>query len=170
AGATGNLKVMFPMVATVEEVRQARAILEACRAELQAEGQPVAEEMEVGIMVEVPAAALMADRLAAEVDFFSIGTNDLIQYTLAADRCNGDVLDSGLALSDHPAIIQMIELTAASARRAEIPISLCGELAADPAWSSRLIGMGITTLSMSSSHILPLRRHISQLTVGRGAP
>jgi len=156
----GLVHLMVPMVTHVEQMVQIREIVNEEMVNLNL--QPT---LFIGAMIEVPAAVMIADELAAVCDFFSIGTNDLIQYTLAADRCNDDVLAEGLALSDHPAIARMISLTAASAKRANIPISICGELAADPAWSASLIRMGITTLSMSSRQILPIRRHIRQLTV-----
>ncbi|MDX8413290.1 MAG: phosphoenolpyruvate--protein phosphotransferase [Mariprofundales bacterium] len=156
----GKVHLMVPMVTHVEQMVQVREIVAEEMADLD-----LRPTLLIGAMIEVPAAVMIADELTAVCDFFSIGTNDLIQYTLAADRCNDYVLAEGLALSDHPAIARMISLTAASAKRANIPISLCGELAADPAWSAALIRMGITTLSMSSSQILPIRRHIRQLTV-----
>jgi len=154
----GLVHLMVPMVTHVEQMVQVRQIVDEEMAALN-----LRPPLLIGAMIEVPAAVMIADELAEVCDFFSIGTNDLIQYTLAADRGNDDVLAEGLALSDHPAIARMIKLTAASARQANIPISICGELAADPAWSAPLIRMGITTLSMSSSHILSLRRHIRQL-------
>jgi len=158
--AEGSVQLMVPMVTHVEQMIQVRQL-----ATEEMESLNLYPTLSVGAMIEVPAAVMIADELAEVSDFFSIGTNDLIQYTLAADRCDDDVFAEGLALSNHPAIARMINLTAASAKQADIPISICGELAADPAWSIALIRMGITTLSMSSGRILPLRRHIRQLNL-----
>jgi len=154
----GSVQLMVPMVTHVEQMVRVRQVVQEEMASLNL--HPV---LAIGAMIEVPAAVMIADELAKVSDFFSIGTNDLIQYTLAADRCDDDVFADGLALSNHPAIARMIQLTAESGKRADIPVSICGELAADPAWSAALIGMGITTLSMSSGMILSLRRHIRQL-------
>lgn len=163
AGAAGNLKVMFPMVATVEEVRRARGILEACRAELQAEGKAVAQQMEVGIMVEVPAAALMADHLAAEVDFFSIGTNDLSQYTLAADRTNAQVAD--LASAFHPAVLRLVQRVIQAAHEKGKWVGLCGELAGEPLAIPILLGLGLDEFSMNPPAIPIAKQVIRALTM-----
>ena len=157
AGAGRNLKLMFPMVATAAEVRAARAVLEACRAELLAEGQSVAEEMEVGIMVEVPAAALMADRLAAAVDFFSIGTNDLSQYVLAADRTNAQV--ARLASGFHPAVLRLVREVIAAAHAQGRWVGLCGELAGEPLAIPILLGLGLDEFSMNPPAI-PLAKEV----------
>jgi phosphoenolpyruvate-protein phosphotransferase len=157
AGAGRNLKLMFPMVATVAEVRAARAVLEECRAELLAEGQSVAEGMEVGIMVEVPAAALMADRLAAEVDFFSIGTNDLSQYVLAADRTNAQV--ANLASGFHPAVLRLVRDVITAAHAQGRWVGLCGELAGEPLAIPVLLGLGLDEFSMNPPAI-PLAKEV----------
>ncbi len=156
--AEGRVRMMAPMVTHVEQMAQLRTMLSE---EMDALG--LHPELPVGAMIEVPAAVMIARELAAVSDFFSIGSNDLIQYTLAADRCDDDVLADGLALSDHPAVRRMIAMSAQAAQEAGISISLCGELAADPAWSADLLRMGITTLSMSCGRILPLRRYICRL-------
>jgi phosphoenolpyruvate-protein phosphotransferase len=163
AGTGRNLKVMFPMVATVAEVRAARAVLEECRAELLAEGQPVAEGMEVGIMVEVPAAALMADHLAAEVDFFSIGTNDLSQYTLAADRTNAQV--APLATGFHPAVLRLIRDVVAAAHVQGKWVGLCGELAGEPLAVPILLGLELDEFSMNPPAIPLAKQIIRALTL-----
>jgi len=163
AGAGGNLKVMFPMVATVDEVRRARAMLEQCRAELLAEGQPVAEEMEVGIMVEIPAAAVMADHLAAEVDFFSIGTNDLSQYTLAADRTNARV--ASLATGFQPAVLRLVRDVILAAHRQGKWVGLCGELAGEPLAIPILLGLGLDEFSMNPPSIPLAKQIIRALTL-----
>jgi len=162
AGVGHNLKVMFPMVATVAEVRAARALLDECRAELLAQGQPVAE-IEVGIMVEIPAAAIMAHRLAAEVDFFSIGTNDLSQYTLAADRTNAQV--AALASAFQPAVLHLVRdvITAAHARGRWV--GLCGELAGEPLAVPILLGLGLDEFSMNPPAIPRVKQIIRALTL-----
>ncbi len=161
AGAGHNLKIMFPMVTTVAEVRAARAFLEGCRAELQAEGHPVAD-VAVGIMIEVPSAALLADHLAGEVDFFSIGTNDLSQYVMAADRTHAAVAPLADAL--HPAVLRLVRDVIAAAHARGKRVSLCGELAGDPAAIPILLGLGLDEFSMSPTAIPQARRLIRSLT------
>ena len=151
AGAGGNLKLMFPMVATLAELRAARVRLAECRAALVAEGRAVAETMEVGIMIEVPAAAVLADRFAPEVDFFSIGTNDLSQYTLAADRTNARV--SGLANALHPAVLRLVRGVVEAAHAHGKWVGVCGELAGEPLAIPVLLGLGVDELSMSAPAI-----------------
>jgi len=163
AGAGRNLKVMFPMVATIAEVRAARAMLQTCRAELLAEGQPVAERMEIGIMVEVPAAALMADRLADEVDFFSIGTNDLSQYTLAADRTNARV--ASLVSGFQPAVLRLVRDVIAAAHARGKWVGLCGELAGEPLALPILLGLGLDEFSISAPAIPLAKQIIRALTL-----
>jgi phosphoenolpyruvate-protein phosphotransferase len=163
AGVGRNLKVMFPMVATVAEVRAARAMLQACRDELLAEGQPVAAEMDVGIMVEVPSAALMADHLAAEVDFFSIGTNDLSQYTMAADRTNAQV--ATLATGFQPAVLRLVRDVIAAAHAQGKWVGLCGELAGEPLAVPILLGLGLDEFSMNPPAIPLAKQVIRALTL-----
>ena len=157
AGTGRNLKIMFPMVATVAEVRAARSVLEECRAELLAEGQAVAEKMEIGIMVEVPAAALMADHLAAEVDFFSIGTNDLSQYTMAADRANARV--APLASGFQPAVLRLVRDVIVAAHAQDKWVGLCGELAGEPLAIPILLGLGLDEFSMNPP-VIPMAKQI----------
>jgi phosphoenolpyruvate-protein phosphotransferase len=163
AGVGRNLKIMFPMVATVAELRAARMALEECRAELLAEGRPVAEEMEIGIMVEVPSAALMADRLAAEVDFFSIGTNDLSQYTMAADRTNAQV--AALATGFQPAVLRLVRDVIAAAHAQGKWVGLCGELAGEPLAVPVLLGLGLDEFSMNPPAIPLAKQVIRALTL-----
>ena len=163
AGAGRNLKVMFPMVAMVAEVRSARSMLEQCRAELLAEGKSVAEEMQVGIMVEIPAAAVMADRLAAQVDFFSIGTNDLSQYTCAADRTNAHV--AALASAFQPAVLRLVRDVIAAAHARGKWVGLCGELAGEPLAIPILLGLGLDEFSMNLPAIPLAKQIIRSLTL-----
>ena len=155
AAKHGPLSVMFPMISTVEEVRQLRERMEQVRRELDAPQVPV------GIMIEVPSAALMADRLAAHVDFFSIGTNDLTQYTLAVDRQHPEL--AGMADSLHPSVLRLVERTVAGARRHGRWVGVCGGLAGEPLGAALLAGLGVNELSMSSGDIggvkALLRRH-----------
>jgi phosphotransferase system enzyme I (PtsI) len=143
---------MFPFVTAVEEVRQARAILHEVATEL---GQEI--RVPIGVMVEVPAAALAADLLAREVDFFTIGTNDLIQYCLAVDRTDDRVSDLYEPL--HPALLRLIRLVRRAGVRQGIPVALCGEMASDPALLGLLIGLGLTEFSMTSAAI-PMAREV----------
>jgi phosphoenolpyruvate-protein phosphotransferase (PTS system enzyme I) len=160
AGAVGNLKVMFPMIVDNVEVRGAKKILEECRQELKSEGKEVGE-LEVGIMVETPAAALRAAEIAPEVSFFSIGTNDLVQYTLAADRGNERL--RRLQAADHPAVVELIGKTSEAAREAGIWVGVCGEAAADAALIPKLVELGVTELSMSAPSIPRAKRIVSEL-------
>jgi phosphotransferase system enzyme I (PtsI) len=153
ASADGPVKLLFPLVTGVEEVRQAKAILDEVRAGLLADGVPFDAHLPVGVMIETPAAVMVADALAREVDFFSIGTNDLIQYALAVDRRNGDV--AYLYQPCAPAVLRLIAEAMRAAREAGKPVSVCGEMAADPFHLPLLLGLGVRTLSMNA-HAIPV--------------
>lgn len=167
ASAAGNLKVMLPMVCSCEEVRRARAMLEEERAGLAAQGVPVAERIPLGVMIETPAAALISEELARCADFFSIGTNDLTQYTLAVDRGNPAVAELYRTASEP--VMALIRRAAASALRAGIPVGVCGESAADPALTLAYLRMGVTELSLSAGDILPMRCRIAGLRLDGAA-
>jgi phosphotransferase system enzyme I (PtsI) len=161
ASAYGNLKVMFPMISGLAEWRQAKEMLEQVREQLRLEGIPIAEKVEVGIMIEIPSAALQADRFAKEVDFFSIGTNDLVQYTLAVDRMNEKV--SYLYDYFHPAVIRLIKQVIDASERHGKWTGMCGIMAGDPLAAPLLMGLGLHEWSMSSSAIQKVKRQIVHL-------
>jgi phosphotransferase system enzyme I (PtsI) len=151
ASAFGKIKIMFPLVTGIQELRQAKTLVREIKAELDAEGLAYAPDLKIGIMIEVPAAAIIADVLAQEADFFAIGTNDLIQYSLAIDRANENV--SYLYEPLHPALLRLLKFVITSGKRAGIPVSLCGEMAADPLYSIILVGLGLEHFSMNPSSI-----------------
>ena len=161
ASAHGPLRVMFPFVTAVEEVRQARAMLREIEAEHQKGPAVLHGRVPVGVMIEVPSAALAADLLAPEVDFFTIGTNDLIQYCLAVDRTDDRVSDLYEPL--HPAVLRLIRLVRRAATRHRIPLSLCGEMASDPALVGLLVGLGLTEFSMTPAAIPMVRQVVQEL-------
>ena len=160
AARHGNLRIMFPFVSSVEQVRHARAMIAEARAELARRGEDV-PPVPVGIMIEIPAAAYTADLLAREVDFFTIGTNDLIQYCLAVDRADERV--SRLYEPVHPAILRMILMVRRAATRRRIPVSLCGEMASDPALLTLLVGLGLTEFSMTPGAIPAAKQVLAEL-------
>lgn len=161
ASAYGEVAVMFPMIVSVEEVKAARALLEQAAASLRAGGIPFDEKLEVGIMVETPAAAIISDDLARYVDFFSIGTNDLTQYTLAVDRQNASLEELGKA--SHKAVLRLIDLTIRNGHAGGCWVGICGEAAADPELIPYFVAMGVDELSMSPGKILGTRKLISTL-------
>ena len=163
AGLYGDLWVMLPLVSTVDEVRQFRAYADEVMAEMEREGVPFRRDVRLGIMIEVPGAAVIADILAREVTFFSIGTNDLIQYSLAVDRNNEHV--ASLYQPLHPAILRMLRFVIDSARAAGIEVSLCGEMAADPRYALLLVGLGLRRLSMSPRQIPEVKAWLRETTL-----
>ncbi|WP_054955523.1 phosphoenolpyruvate--protein phosphotransferase [Paenibacillus dakarensis] len=162
ASVHGNLRIMFPMIATMGEFREAKALLEEEKAKLIAEGTAVSENIQLGIMVEIPSTAVMADQFAKEVDFFSIGTNDLIQYTMAADRMNERV--SYLYQPYNPAILRLVKMVIDAAHNNGRWAGMCGEMAGDATAIPLLLGLGLDEFSMSATSILPARSQISRLS------
>ena len=163
ASARGKVGVMFPFVCCVEELREAIAALEEEKQNLKKEGEPFDADIEVGAMIEIPSAALMADELAAEVDFVSIGTNDLVQYTLAVDRVNERVAD--LFRSADPAVLRLIKHVVEASHRHGIWVGVCGEMAGDLVMTPLMVGLGVDELSVGASQLLSVRRAISRLKV-----
>ena len=161
ASQYGNLSIMFPMISSIEELREAKKILEKCKKELNQKGEKYNENIRTGIMIEVPSSALMAEHLAKECDFFSIGTNDLIQYTIAVERGNNKV--SKLYTKYHPAVLKLIEETVKGAHKAQIECGMCGECAEDKLLIPLLIGLGIDELSVNPNMILKTRKEICKL-------
>ena len=163
AGAYGNLAIMFPMIISSWELKKAKEILNIAKNELETEGVPYGEP-EVGIMIETPAAVIISEELAKDVDFFSIGTNDLTQYTLAIDRQNPHLDD--FYDSHHPAVLQMIQMTVENGHKNGIWVGICGELAADLRLTETFLRMGVDELSVSPPYILPLREQVRSLDLG----
>jgi phosphotransferase system enzyme I (PtsI) len=161
ANVEGNVRVMFPMISDVVELREARRILDEVRAELAAQNIPCGEKLECGVMIEVPSAALTADVLARHVDFFSVGSNDLIQYTLAIDRGNEKV--AGMYQPAHPAILRLLQTVVEAAHRHNIWVGVCGEMASDVILMPALVGLGVDELSAGAASIPRIKRAIQSL-------
>jgi phosphoenolpyruvate-protein phosphotransferase (PTS system enzyme I) len=163
ASAVGNIKIMFPMISGLEELRRAKAVLADCREELRRSGVPMAEKIDVGAMIEIPSAAICANVLASEVDFFSIGTNDLIQYALAVDRVNEKL--AHLYEPTHPAILRLLKMIADAAHANNIWVGVCGEMAGDVALVPLLLGLGMDELSAGATLVPRVKRAVQSLTI-----
>ena len=165
ASAFGKLAIMFPMIISVEEVRKIKEICDEVKAELRKENIPFNENIELGIMIETPAAALISDKLAKEADFFSVGTNDLTQYTLAADRQNPEL--TSFCDTHHTAVLRLIKTVVDNSHKAGIWTGICGELAADTDLTELFLAMGVDELSVSPGLILPLKQKIMSIDVSK---
>lgn len=163
ASAHGNVKIMFPMISDLSEIKRARLLLKRAREDLEKKNQKFDAEMEVGIMVEIPSAALMADRLARYVDFMSIGTNDLTQYTLAVDRGNEKI--ARLFTHYHPSVLQLVRRVIGAAHKAHIWVGVCGEMAAEALGAALLVGLGVDELSMTPCAVPAIRKIVRNLKI-----
>jgi len=163
ASVFGNVSIMFPMISALSEVRQAKALVEEAKEELIASGIPVNKKIPIGCMIEVPSAAIVADLLAKECDFLSIGTNDLVQYSLAVDRGNHEV--SGMYTPTDPSVIRLIKLIVSEASHRGVPVSVCGEVAADPRFTPLLLGLGVHELSVATRYIPIIKQAIRSTSI-----
>ena len=163
ASVLGEVRVMFPMITTLQELRQAKMILNDTMEDLREDGFEYDEQIKVGMMVEVPSAVMMLDKLLKEVDFISIGTNDLIQYCLAVDRSNKDV--ANLYRASDPAVLRLINTTLRAARDADVPVNVCGEMSATPKYIPLLLGMGLRSVSVSPSAIPEIKSVCRSVTI-----
>ena len=165
ASVYGNLGIMFPMITSVSELEKINVILEEVKNELKNSGIAYSDNIEIGIMIETPAAAVISDELAPMVDFFSVGTNDLTQYTLACDRQNAKL--EPFIDTHHKAVLKLIEMSAQNAHKAGAWIGICGELAADTTLTETFLKMGIDELSVSAPFVLPLREAVRNIDLSK---
>ena len=168
ASAYGNLGIMFPMVTSVWEVRETKKLIESVKKELDAEGLPYSDHVEIGIMIETPAAAILSDRLAKEVDFFSCGTNDLTQYTLACDRQNNDL--GRFYDPHHLSVVRLLKMVVENAHKNGVWVGICGELGADLEMTETFLAIGVDELSVTPRAVLPLRNKVRSTNVSETAP
>ena len=168
ASAYGNLGIMFPMVTSVWEVRETKKLIESVKKELTAEGLPYSDHVEIGIMIETPAAAILSDRLAKEVDFFSCGTNDLTQYTLACDRQNNDL--GRFYDPHHLSVVRLLKMVVENAHKNGVWVGICGELGADLEMTETFLAIGVDELSVTPRAVLPLRNKVRNTNVSETAP
>jgi len=156
ASTAGNISIMFPLISTLLELKHAKMVLREAREDLEEEGTPFDKDIKVGMMVEVPSAVLMLDHFAEEVDFFSIGTNDLIQYALAVDRSNKDV--AGLYTGSDPSVLRLINMAIQVAKKHEVPISMCGQMSGNPLYTMLLLGLGLRSLSVTPAALPEIKQ------------
>ena len=163
ASLAGNIRIMFPLICTLMELRQAKSVLADAMEDLEEEGKPFDRHLQIGMMVEVPAAVMMMDRFVDEVSFFSIGTNDLIQYALAVDRSNKDV--ASLYTASDPAVLRLIEMSVKTAQKHGVPISTCGQMCGNPLYTMFLLGLGLRSLSVTPAAIPEIKRVCRSVTL-----
>jgi phosphotransferase system enzyme I (PtsI) len=163
AAVHGRVGIMFPMVSGVQEVLEAKAVLNDCADELTAEGVDVPDEIEIGAMIEIPSAAATADLIAPEVDFFSLGTNDLIQYSLAVDRLNDRVAD--LYQATHPGVLRLIRMVVDAGRQGKVRVGICGEMGGDIELLPLLVGLGLDELSVATGQVPRVKQAVRQLNL-----